>query len=338
MPYITFYARKQFVASYRLDGRAVLGRSLDADVFIPDVFVSRRHCRFEPTPGGGWAVVDLGSVNGIHVDGRKVGRHVMRQDEVVEVGSVAVVYDEGDLPAGISRPAPFGAGAPLSELVDTVFAGGLRPADYARTKFRREAWEAKAQTLVFEEEDEQTAAAREAAERARRIEEDWTGLLKLELPESRVRVGFSKMMTAPEAPAPTPALANSSLVAAPVTPPPAVKATVPGSRSSSPFGQQRDFAKEAGTATAKPAKKKAKPASSPAVRVDWMDAISDKIAKIRSVDTSAVLTYLRDKPAVAVAAAALLLAGGVWMSWTGPHYRPPKTAVTALDTYNATHD
>ena len=66
MPFVTFIARGQFVAPYLLAGPSVLGRSLDCDVYIPDIFVSRQHCRFQPCPEG-WEVVDVGSRNGVYV-------------------------------------------------------------------------------------------------------------------------------------------------------------------------------------------------------------------------------------------------------------------------------
>ena len=63
----------------RVDGRAeivgskgaVLGRSRDADVVIDDPNVSRHHAEVRPS-GGSWIVNDLGSTNGIKVNGRRV--------------------------------------------------------------------------------------------------------------------------------------------------------------------------------------------------------------------------------------------------------------------------
>jgi len=56
-----------------LGGEAVLlGRSPECGFVLKDERVSRRHARLEPTPGGGWQVVDLGSANGVLVEGRRV--------------------------------------------------------------------------------------------------------------------------------------------------------------------------------------------------------------------------------------------------------------------------
>ena len=49
---------------------AVLGRSRDCDVVLDDANVSRRHAEVRPS-GGSWIVNDLGSTNGIKVNGRR---------------------------------------------------------------------------------------------------------------------------------------------------------------------------------------------------------------------------------------------------------------------------
>src|SRR3712207_2502271 len=53
-------------------GGAVLGRSRDCDVVLADPNVSRRHAEIRPDGGGGWVVRDLGSTNGVKVNGRPI--------------------------------------------------------------------------------------------------------------------------------------------------------------------------------------------------------------------------------------------------------------------------
>src|SRR5207244_13204603 len=53
--------------------RAVVGRSRDVDVQIEDPNVSRRHAEVVQQ-GSAWWVVDLGSTNGVEVDGKRVQR------------------------------------------------------------------------------------------------------------------------------------------------------------------------------------------------------------------------------------------------------------------------
>ena len=51
-------------------GGAVLGRWRDADIVVDDPNVSRRHAEVRPS-GGSWIVRDLGSTNGVKVNGRR---------------------------------------------------------------------------------------------------------------------------------------------------------------------------------------------------------------------------------------------------------------------------
>ena len=51
---------------------ATIGRSRDCDVVLADPNVSRRHAELIPDGHGGWQVRDLGSTNGVKVNGRKI--------------------------------------------------------------------------------------------------------------------------------------------------------------------------------------------------------------------------------------------------------------------------
>ncbi len=51
---------------------AVLGRSRDADIVLADPNVSRRHAEIRPAGRGRWVVADLGSTNGVKVNGQPI--------------------------------------------------------------------------------------------------------------------------------------------------------------------------------------------------------------------------------------------------------------------------
>jgi hypothetical protein len=51
---------------------AVLGRSRDADIVLADPNVSRRHAEIRPAGRGRWTVADLGSTNGVKVNGQPI--------------------------------------------------------------------------------------------------------------------------------------------------------------------------------------------------------------------------------------------------------------------------
>lgn len=51
---------------------AVIGRSRDCDVTLADPNVSRHHAEIRPDGRGGWVVEDIGSTNGVKVNGRRI--------------------------------------------------------------------------------------------------------------------------------------------------------------------------------------------------------------------------------------------------------------------------
>jgi hypothetical protein len=88
-------------ARLRVDGRtallgsagAVIGRSRDADVLIDDPNVSRRHAEVRPS-GGSWIVRDLGSTNGVKVNGRRIqGPQSLKRGDVIELGTARVTFE-----------------------------------------------------------------------------------------------------------------------------------------------------------------------------------------------------------------------------------------------------
>ena len=102
MSYLAIYRDGRLVVRRELAGPVVVGRARDADLFVPDTSVSRRHCRIEPE-GAGWAVVDLGSRNGMHIAGRRVERHVMSEGDELRIGDSVLRFHAGKMPP--NRPA-----------------------------------------------------------------------------------------------------------------------------------------------------------------------------------------------------------------------------------------
>jgi hypothetical protein len=65
--------------------RYLLGRSKSqADLRLDDPNVSRQHAMIERV-GNAWYVVDLGSTNGVYVDGERVARRAVRDGDVIEI-------------------------------------------------------------------------------------------------------------------------------------------------------------------------------------------------------------------------------------------------------------
>ncbi|HUA12022.1 MAG TPA: DUF3662 and FHA domain-containing protein [Solirubrobacteraceae bacterium] len=66
---------------------AVIGRSRQCDIVLDDAGVSRRHAEIVPQ-GGAWILRDLGSTNGVLVDGATVsGEHRLADGERIALGS-----------------------------------------------------------------------------------------------------------------------------------------------------------------------------------------------------------------------------------------------------------
>jgi predicted component of type VI protein secretion system len=74
------------------DGTVVIGRSRDADITVEDPNISRRHAEIRRDDGAFW-IVDLGSTNGIEVNGRRVDRAKLSHSDTVVLGRTDVVFE-----------------------------------------------------------------------------------------------------------------------------------------------------------------------------------------------------------------------------------------------------
>jgi hypothetical protein len=73
--------------------RLVVGRLKACDICLADVNVSREHAAFE-REGRGWAIRDLGSTNGVLVNGEKVKRERLRDSDKIVIGIAELIYHE----------------------------------------------------------------------------------------------------------------------------------------------------------------------------------------------------------------------------------------------------
>lgn len=72
-----------------------IGRALDNEVVLDSNDVSRHHVRIEPA-GTLLRLIDLGSTNGTRVNGRRVQEHLLRDNDMVELGSTKLLFRVGD--------------------------------------------------------------------------------------------------------------------------------------------------------------------------------------------------------------------------------------------------
>jgi hypothetical protein len=71
--------------------RAVLGRSRDCQIQLADANVSRRHAELRQEGTSYW-IVDLGSTNGIEVNGKRVKRAKLRDGDTITLGSTRITF------------------------------------------------------------------------------------------------------------------------------------------------------------------------------------------------------------------------------------------------------
>ena len=74
-----------------LSGPSYVGRQKDCDVVLPDSKVSRRHARLLPV-GRSYVVEDLGSSNGVYVNGQRIERRILRHSDLVEIGDFRMQF------------------------------------------------------------------------------------------------------------------------------------------------------------------------------------------------------------------------------------------------------
>lgn len=72
-----------------------VGRSPDTAIFLDDITVSRRHAQFE-TSGDGWALRDLGSLNGTYVNRQAIERQELQSGDEIQIGKYRFRYLAGE--------------------------------------------------------------------------------------------------------------------------------------------------------------------------------------------------------------------------------------------------
>ena len=77
---------------HRIDkGSVVIGRSKDCDIRLADPNVSRRHAELRQEGAAYW-ILDLGSTNGLSVNGRRQQRAKLENEDRIIVGSTELVF------------------------------------------------------------------------------------------------------------------------------------------------------------------------------------------------------------------------------------------------------
>ena len=73
------------------EGKTLIGRSPECQIFLDDVTVSRRHAELERN-GETFTIRDLGSLNGTYVNRRRIESIVLHDDDEVQIGKYRLTF------------------------------------------------------------------------------------------------------------------------------------------------------------------------------------------------------------------------------------------------------
>ncbi|AUY48635.1 FHA domain-containing protein [Streptomyces sp. CB01881] len=72
--------------------KTTAGRHPQGEIFLDDVTVSRKHVEFRRTPGGGFTVADVGSLNGTYVNRERIDEVALNNGDEVQIGKYRLVF------------------------------------------------------------------------------------------------------------------------------------------------------------------------------------------------------------------------------------------------------
>ncbi len=77
---------------YLLDqDHITIGRHPNSDIFLDDITVSRRHAEVRHGESG-WAVADVGSLNGTYVNRERIDEVPLREGDEVQIGKFKLIF------------------------------------------------------------------------------------------------------------------------------------------------------------------------------------------------------------------------------------------------------
>jgi 8-oxo-dGTP diphosphatase len=74
-----------------------IGRTPDNDLVVSDLNFSRHHAELRKSPTGNYEIIDLGSHNGIFVNGKRVSHATLTDQDIVTIGHSTFRLAEGEL-------------------------------------------------------------------------------------------------------------------------------------------------------------------------------------------------------------------------------------------------
>ncbi|MDQ3002670.1 MAG: FHA domain-containing protein [Fibrobacterota bacterium] len=75
-------------------GMNIVGRDQTCDVFVPDPHISRKHLSIYVVGDGTITIIDLGSTNGMVINGERVPSAILHPGESFTVGQTTFLVDD----------------------------------------------------------------------------------------------------------------------------------------------------------------------------------------------------------------------------------------------------
>lgn len=69
-----------------------IGRESSNDIVVPDINISRSHAQIQREANGAWVITDLGSTNGLYINGRKIGQAPLRDADMITLGTTTLEF------------------------------------------------------------------------------------------------------------------------------------------------------------------------------------------------------------------------------------------------------
>jgi predicted component of type VI protein secretion system len=122
MAYVIVYHKDEEITRLKLESAVTLGRSLECELSVHDILLSRRHCTIEPE-GQEWVLRDLGSKNGTRVGGQLVSRLPLTDHDVIRMGKTSIRFRTSEFIEASAEKAraPRRPADPMEALAGTVF-------------------------------------------------------------------------------------------------------------------------------------------------------------------------------------------------------------------------
>ena len=87
---------KKIALDFQFETAIGIGRHIANSLPLPDPEVSRHHAQVFPRDGN-FVINDLGSHNGVYVNGRKIHEHVLESGDEINVGSTLLFFDPPEM-------------------------------------------------------------------------------------------------------------------------------------------------------------------------------------------------------------------------------------------------